>query len=261
MNWNYNDFLTEKLTVIARDLGYNGDILVSDELAFTKAKSYSENTIYFVVKRLTSIITNETETQPIQIICLCEQNSLVNATSILNQFVDENNWKIIETNESNVKAKQEYSKPVVISNFDEVGYGYRSVIYLTGNIFLIRNLLDVETVGITADNKTTTFKPLNFTWSYVMTPNTQQEKSDNLSSSVKSVSVVNIGFSIAFTETDLISSILSVMSGTDTGNKTFTLSFVLKTGGTPITYDMKLISASVNTTQSSIAGLQVGFIR
>ena len=94
-----------------------------------------------------------------------------------------------------------------------------------------------------------------------MTPNTQQERTDNLSSSVKSVSVVNIGFTIAFTETDLISSILGVMSGTDTGNKTFSLSFALKSGGTPVSYDMKLVSASITTTQTTIAGLQVGFIR
>ena len=259
MNWNYNDFLTEKLTVIARDLGYNGEILVSDELAFTKAKSYSENTIYFVVKRLTSIITNETETQPIQIICLCEQNSLVNATSILNQFVDENNWKIIETNESNVKAKQEYSKPVVISNFDEVGFGYRSVIYLTGNIFLIRNLLDVETITITADNKTTTFKPLNFTWSYVMTPNTQQEHGDNLSSSVKTVSVVSVSFSVSPSSNNFLARVINIAKGTTTGNEIFGVSFNF--GSYAISYDMKLIEFSFDTSPNNIGGIRVGFIR
>lgn len=255
MNWNYNDFLTEKLTIIARDLGYNGEILVSDELAFTKAKSYSENTIYFVVKRLTSIITNETETQPIQIICLCEQNSLVNATSILNQFVDENNWKIIETNETNIKAKQEYSKPVVISNFDEVGFGYRSVIYLTGNIFLIRNLLDVETIDING----VSFKPLNFSWNYSMTPNTQQEHGDNLSSSVKTVSVVSVSFSVSPSSNNFLARVINIAKGTTTGNENFEISFNF--GSYEISYDMKLIEFSFDTSPNNIGGIRVGFIR
>ena len=261
MSWNYNDYISQKLLTIANRLDYKGDILVSDELAFAKVKNFLPNTIYVVIKRLSTQLTNETETEPVQIVVFCEQNILVDTQTLFDIFVSENNWQTIDTNDNSIFIKQEYDKPVVISNFNEIGTGYRSILTISGTLLYVKNLLDVKEITITADSKSTTIKPLNFNWAYSMTPDIQQQLNENISSSVKSVSTVNISFAIAFTETDLIDSITKVMSGTDTGNKTFSLSFALKTGATPITYDMKLVSASVNTTQTSIAGLQVGFVK
>ena len=75
--YNYEEFLTRKLNTIKTELGYEDLTLeIATEQAFSKKKNLLPNTVYIVIKYLTADISYGAVAQPIQILCLSEQNIL-----------------------------------------------------------------------------------------------------------------------------------------------------------------------------------------
>lgn len=264
MVFDYESYLTEKLNKIKKDGSFNFDIEVATEQAWVKQKTFKADTVYVVVKRLTSDIQYNSETQPIQLIVLCSgtDDDVNNTKALFDIFVDTYNWNTYTNN--GLYIKQTYTKPVVVSNFNEVGSDYRSVIYLTGTLFLMTNLLDVKQLTITTTKNgvetTENVDALGFTLSYGMSGNTQQLATDNLASTVKSVATLNIAISIPLIDTQYNNIITSVMCGEISGNTNFRLGFAIG-DGTKKYYNMKLTSASISTAPNSIPSLQLGFIK
>lgn len=265
MAYNYELFLIGKLNIIKNQLSLNDEsfnlinIQVATEQAFFKEKSLTPNTIYVVIKYLQSSIEFNTKTQPVQILAMCEQNNIDHARTILDKFANENNF----TNETSgtTFVKHQYTNPVVISNFNEVSYGYRSVIYISGTLYIMENVSDIKELKITVDSTQISVDPLNFTFSYGMTPNTQQISGNYIATSVKSVATASFGMSIPFTTNAFTSKVFSIMDGNVSGNYEFAISFKLGSSNTLYTYSVKLTSANLTTSPNSVPVLQLGFMR
>lgn len=182
MSFNFENYLLQEL---------NSDkVIVMSEQLFAKNGEFDPDKIYVVTKYLTSSIEYGAETQPIQILVLSEQNGLKEAKEIFDAFTVTHNWRA--GTHDGVYVKQQYSSPVVMSNFNEAAYGYRSVLYISATLYIMQNVCDVEKLKI----KDVDIKPLNFNWSYQMTGNTQPVGGDMIASTVKNISTFQATMSI-----------------------------------------------------------------
>lgn len=278
MTFDFERYLTEKLGNIVNVLNFTDEdgnpetvnVIVTEEQLFAKMEKLIPNNIYVVIKYLSSNIEYYTETLPLQLLVLSEQNSFKKAEMIMNKFATDNNWQIIIDDGTHIK--QQYNSPVVLNNFVEVDYGYRSVLYVTGTLFIMENVVDVTDVEID-DEK---LKPLSFNLAYSMSTNTQQTANEEIASSLKTVSTFAITMTIPMrelkTHPGLITNVMKIINETETGNKAFKVSFKCglydrnqesQTYGQtePIIKYMRLISAQIITAPNQVPSLQLGFMK
>lgn len=268
MNFHFEDYILGKLIQIKNNFAFEEDvnIFVSKEQNFAQMDKLTPNTIYVVIKYLSSDIEYYVETMPIQLLVLSEQNSLEKAQMIMNKFAEDNNWKVIE--ENGIYIKQQYNSPVVLNNYVEVSYGYRSVLYVSGTLLYMNDIVDIK--EITIDN--VVYKPLNFNLSYSMSTNTQQLPNEYIANSMKTVSTIAITLSIpmknSFTLVEKVMKILHEVNTYD-GNNAFAISFDVgltkvvdgATVSDPMSLNMRLISAQIITAPNQIPSLQLGFMK
>lgn len=265
MSFNYENYLIRELSVIKNQLdeGNAFMLLIANEQAFTKQKNFDPNTIYIIIKQLASSMEYNATTTPIQLLALCEQNNMEFTQELLTTFTETYNWKA--HTESGTYIKEQYAKPVVLSNFNEVGYGYRSVLYVSGTILTMDNVLDIKDLKINSVD----IQPLSFNISYGMSGNTQQLfGATTLAQTIGSVSTLSIGMTIPLVSNNVTTTILSIISGQTSKNTDFSMSFYVGstsffglTGTTPNTLAFKLQSVSITTAPNQVPALQLAFIR
>ena len=174
MSFNYENFLLQHL---------NSDkVVVLQEQLFAKNGELDPDKIYIITKMLTSTITYGAETQPYQLLILSQQDRLDETQKLLDEFTVKYNFfaEIID----GTFVKHQYSSPVVMSNFNEAAYGYRSVLYVSATLVIMENVIDIENLQIDNIN----IKPLLFALQYSMSGNTQPINKENIASTVKSIS-------------------------------------------------------------------------
>lgn len=250
MNYHYEDFLTEKLNIIKRDLSININIEVYEEQIFVKMREYTPNTIYVVIKYLSSDITLEASMQPIQLMVLSEQNSLELARTLFNEFAARFNWFVDIQN--SIYTKHQYSTPVVLSNYEEISTGYNSMLYISGTLYIMEDVLDVKNLNI----NNVSVPLLSFNMSYSMGGNTQQMPSNNIASTIMDVSTVAFGLTLALKNNPIFGSIFSIINGQINGNFNFNISFAI--GDIDFNFDTKLTSATLNTAPNQVPSMQIG---
>jgi len=254
MNYNFEDFLNTKLVNIARNLNLDVNISVSSEQTFANNKNSDPDTIYIVVKYLTSDIQFNAETAPVQILALSEQDSLDKTKMILNKFSIDNNWQVIIDNGTYIK--QQYTSPVVLSNFNEVGRGMRSVLYITGTLTIMENVLDIKKLEIDGVE----YKPIGFNISYSMSVDTQPVQDKEIATSSKTVSTFAASFTLPMIESDFVNDVLDILDEELQGNENYTVKITFQNEKV-ITKDMKIISAQIITGINQVPSLQVGLLR
>ena len=122
--------------IINNDYDYYCDysIEVTDEQQFSKIELNSSNKIYIVVKFLEASLNFGQIVFPITIQAMSEQDKLDVCYTLLFEFANKYNLRWSKDK----KVGQFYSAPSVLSNFNEVFEGFRSLLYMSGT-FLITN--------------------------------------------------------------------------------------------------------------------------
>ena len=263
MNWNYETKLKEYIAKAVRDVGDVAKDLtfeVAEEQAFVKMEELKPGTIYVVIKYLSTTNTLDATTQPIQILISCEQNSIQASQIVFSKLVESHNFE--EIIENGTYVKQDYREPVVLSNFNQVSYGYRTLMYISATLFIMEDIIDVGGLSIKiGGNNAENVKPINFNIAYSMTPNTQPVPPDRLASSVKSLSTFSLTFSVPLSNKyNFITTLAQIMNGTVSGNTDLNMSFNL--GSVPFTnIPMKVVSIQVVTAINAIPSIQIGLIK
>lgn len=250
--YDYENYIA---TWVARNNNTGHRIIVSNEQAMAKNRTFEPETIYLIVKQLTSTLSFGTQITPVQIICICEENDTEAGRTILNGISALN---FNTHTEGTTFIKEEYSSPVVLSNFNDIGAGYRSVLYVSGTLYIMENVADITNVEI----DDVAVSVVNFSLSYNMSPNTQQKANEYIASSVKSTASMSITFSVPMQSTTLINKIIGIInetSQTGTGNEDFKIEFNI--GATNVIKYMKLINAQIITAPNSVPSIQLGFMR
>ena len=266
--FDYESYLREKLNQIRIARGYDLNIEISSEQAFVKIKTYSPKTIYVVIKKLATTYMYDVLTQPIQLMVLAEQNTLDDTKKLIDEFTNSYNWlnEIIEGESGQYTyIKQQYSNAVVLNNFDEVKWGYRSMLYITGDLVIMENVCDVSATinnvvkrgSILVDNNEV--KPLTFNLAYQMTGNTQPVGESRIAITEKTMSTISIAMSIQMVGSDFLSKVLNISSGNTNGNELFNFSFTFY--NVSFALGLKLSSCQIVTSPNNIPTIQLGFTR
>lgn len=258
---NFNDILREQLYALNSEY----KIIVDDEQAFIKYKDLEPNTIYVLTRKLQNEIQIGIDSQPVQIYILSEQNSLDDAMNIFSLYAKTYNWKTLIV--ENDWLKQQYSEPVVMSNFNTIDYGYRSVLYMSSMLYIMHDVVDLKELTIDGESVTA------ITWdlSYNMSPNTQQLK-EYIAKSVKSTSSLAITITIPSTVSALTEKVIKIMNETDStstdesdslsygGNENFYFDFYLNDYHFEDKV-MKLVSADFGTAVNNAPAIRLGFMK
>ena len=286
MNYDYNELLRSQIYHLKNTYNFQYDIEVDSEQAFLKKKDLNPNTIYVLTKDLQNDLEIGVNTQPVQILILSEQNSLEECKAFFSKFAQTYNFNSSSINYKDsgnvdhyIFVKQQYAEPVVLSNFNTVDYGYRSVLYIACNLYIMDDVVDLHDLKIAVYNDGLhinygDYKALTWNMSYSMTPNTQQTAGTNefISKSVKSVSSLSIAITMPVTESTLITQAFLMMDESD-GTST-DLSDDLSYGGNENFYfdfylgkyhfedlKMKLVSIEYGAAIDNIQTIRLGFMK
>lgn len=256
MSWNYENYLKRQLTILARD--YNVNVEIATEQMFAKIKDPVPNTIYVVIKYLSTSIAFNSTVRPIQILVVSEGNQMTNAKAIFDTFANNFNWQMVIDGQTYVK--QQYSNPVVLSNFNDIGYDFRSVLYMSGTLIEMEDVVDIQNLTITiGENEPEIIKPITFQFQYNTGCDTQPIGGSMISSSVKSVSTFSLMFTIPAQTSTLLRNCVKISSNDQSGNTKFNIAFTLD--GISFNYDCILTSFNFTTSPNNVPALQFGFMR
>lgn len=266
MSWNYENYLKRQLTILARD--YNVNVEIATEQMFAKIKDPVPNTIYVVIKYLSTSIAFNSTVRPIQILVVSEGNQMANAKAIFDTFANDFNWQMVIDGQTYVK--QQYSNPVVLSNFNDIGYDFRSVLYMSGTLIQMDNVVDISTTlenvvyegAISVkigENEPEIIKPITFQFQYNTGCDTQPIGGSMISSSIKSVSTFSLMFTIPAQTSTLLRNCVSISANNQSGNTKFNIIFTLS--GISFNYDCILTSFNFTTSPNNVPALQFGFMR
>ena len=267
MNFHYIDLFLKQLYAVKKRLGVQCEFKVEEEQDFIKRETLDPNTIYIVIKTLQNDIQLNIESQPLQILILSEEGSLEMAKGVFGDFARTYNWKAITVD--GVWVKQEYSEPVVLSNFQTFDAGYRSVLYISAMLYIMKDVIDLHNLKVNNES----IEVISFDMSYVMTPNTQQMTgtSEFISKSVKAVSALTLNITIPAIKYTLMNHVIGILNETDTdpndandsqsfgGNENFNFDFYLG----EIHFEnkkMKLISCNFGTVINDAPAIRLGFV-
>ena len=119
---------------------------ITNEMQFVKSKRKKEDLknnpkqIFIVIKFLPATLNYGQTLVPIIVNAIGEKNRLDVCYNLLLQFAETYN---LQFNEDET-IRQYYQSPVVLSNFNEIGDGYRSLINLSGTFQISENANQVE---------------------------------------------------------------------------------------------------------------------
>lgn len=272
MNFDYNALLRTQLYELKNTLALDDfEFEIDSEQAFLKKKDIKPNVIYVLTRDLQNENQIGVDTQPVQILILSEQNSLDVTKAFFSEFAKTYNWKVYANSTANIWVKQQYSDPVVLSNFNTVDYGYRSVLYISATLYIMYNVVDLKSLYIDDPSKNSPYTVLSFDLAYSMSPNTQQ-MGGYISESKKSVSTLALTITIPVVESTLITKVLAIMNGADNvttdatdslsygGNENFYFDFYLGTYHFE-NKKMKLISADFGAAVNNVPAIRLGFMQ
>lgn len=119
--------------------GYN--FTISNELQFIKEKKKNNpKQIFIVVKFLQATINYGQVLMPILINAIAEKNKMDVCYRLLIEYAETYNLEF--NNDETIK--QYYSSPVVLSNFGEIGDGFRSLLTMSGTFQISENSNDFD---------------------------------------------------------------------------------------------------------------------
>ena len=163
-----------------------------------------DNDILVVYKKLAGAVNGNVKFMPIQFEIYSANNDVNDTMYLFEKFVDE------KSNTSFVLGldhmKQDYNTPVDMTNFLEVGSGFRAYIYVSGTLMITSNISDVKEVRIDG-------KPINYTnvsIAYTAQPSTSKKSGENLQNTMLSNANLQIIIS-GFCNADVFNQQLSLM--------------------------------------------------
>lgn len=127
---------------------------ITNEMQFVKDKKQKEELknnpkkIFIVIKFLPATLNYGQVLMPIIVNAIGEKNKIDVCYNLFIQYAETYNLQF----NSDETIRQYYSSPVVLSNFNEIGDGYRSLINLSGTFQISENANQVDVVY--ADNET-----------------------------------------------------------------------------------------------------------
>lgn len=155
---------------------------------------------------------------PVSVFVISEQDSLDAARSMMQVFVSLNNqvrFSYLNDSDQTRSVYPLYNAPTSTGNFESVGAGLRSVLYMGGVLVVTENALDIESVQIGTGDAPYTFIDIPFIQAQINFSSVQDTQAwygnnDMAQGKVKWGTLV-FGLSMQSANTDFMSTVLSTM--------------------------------------------------
>ena len=250
-NNDYKNWLKDRLVEVKNNLDFNDfNIEVYNEQDYAKNRSIKAKTITIILKFLSDNKVFSAKAQPIQMLAITEENGIGVANSILTKFCDTYNFAIIPNGATYIKHM--YSSPVPLSNFNLIGIGLRTVLYINTTLFILENVIDIKDLKIDGNK----IDAMSATIGYTMSGDSEPFDG-GFAKTEKSFSTFVMTVVVACTKTDFTDKCMKVMNGSseELGNDDFEVSFSIGELGFEMT--MKLTNATFTTAINNVPSLQL----
>lgn len=257
---SYKKWVKNRLVEIKNSLDFNDyNIEVYDEQEYAKKRSIKAKTITVIVKMLPSSLIYQAKTQPIQMLVITEENSISVANSIVTKFCETYNFAV--TTEGTTYTKHIYSTPAVLSNFNLIGIGMRTVLYVNITLIILENVMDINQLKVKVGTMEDYLDllPMSSTIGYTMSGDTQPFDG-GYAQTEKNFATFVMTLNVACIKNDFTEMCIKIMNktSTDKGNETFTFDFYVGDMHFENFY-MKLVGVSISTAVNNVPSLQLSF--
>lgn len=216
--------------------GYN--FTITNEMQFVKNKKNKDELknnpkqIFIVVKFLPATLNYGQVLMPVIVNAIAEKNKLDVCYNLLIQYAETFN---LEFNDDKT-IKQYYSSPVVLSNFNEIGDGFRSLINLSGTFQISENANQVDAYYSDDEEHPILVPAISSTISFdvQLDSNSFYGISDRTKSRAR-VGTVCLNITTYLTDEDLCNKVLKIMLGyneeyPESSDTSFYFNLVFKNG-------------------------------
>lgn len=254
----------QMLEIMQDDLEYykKYNIILSNEQQFIKNKDRTPNSIYIVVKFAPSSLNYGQFVQSITVTALAEQNKFDVCQRLLLEYVSRYHLsEPIYVGDDIIK--QTYTTPAVMSNFNEMDYGYRTLMHFSG-VFLVGENSN-PLIKISWENELGELEEIPFLTSH-WNWNTQLDSQGFYSTNGRTTSEARtgtfvLGFSIFQTSSDFCTKILEMVFDNSLGvNQTFTFTLQFK-NGISRQMDLKCVQVENNQNIGEFPSIVLSFTR
>lgn len=263
--WNYKtykEWLFNRLIEIKNSLDFNDfNIEVFDEQDYAKHRSIKPKTITVVIKFLSSTMVFSVKTQPIQMLVFTEENGLGVANSIITKFTETYNFNVIPDGATYVKHM--YATPAVLSNFNLIGIGLRTVLYVNTTLFILDDVMDITNLQVEISGVNNgdpiDIDMISATIGYTMTGDSQPFSSGH-AITVKNFSTFVMTINVSCVKTPFTQRCVEIMRGNSSGKGNESFVFNFNIGDIAFaSISMKLTGATITTAVNNVPSLQLSF--
>lgn len=257
---NYKEWLKNTLLAVKNSLDFNNyDIEVFNEQDYAKNRSIKPKTITVIVRFNSSDLIFQAKTQSITMLAITEENSISVANSIMTKFCETYNFSV--SNEGTTYIKHMYSTPAVLSNFNLIGIGLRTVLYINTTLFILYNVIDINNLKVKVGSMENYLDliPMSSTIGYTMSGDTQ-DVDGTYAKTVKRVATFVMTLNVACVKNDFTEMCIKIMnmSASEKGNETFLFDFYV--GDLHFeSFSMKMIGCTITTAVNNVPSLQLSF--
>lgn len=253
--FNYEDYLLQQLNEAKASLGLDDyTIRVYSERVFKLPSKPNGSLIAFVIKNLNGSYVYNVKTQPIQIICYTEINTMAHAMQILDLFAKQHNSTSMY-NEDDELIKQDYGTVITLRPMIATEIGFKASLYCFGTYIVSEKLKDIK--NLTYNNEVVNFT--NAGIGYTAVVNTAKISGQEISKSLKQEAGVVLSLTLINDNSTLVKNANSIMLGGASGNTKFTFTFELN--DTSYTQDFIITSATFSTDKENAPTIQITFSR
>jgi len=251
---DYEIWLKNRLIETAKDLGLdNLEFEVCKEQDYSK-KKIVPNKVYVAVKHLTATRVYSSLVQPLQVMVVSEENSLRAAQLVFQKFAAM--YNLFQFKEDNSSYKMQISDPAVLNNFNVIGAGLRSVLFVSISLIILKNICDVDELIINGEQ----IKFIAFTLDYGLSTDTQPFPSSHFVKSVKSVQTLVSTLTIpCLSDTALVKKIQQILNNEISGNENFVVKVKFNNQNNYFTFNMKIINVDFITATNDVPSISIGF--
>lgn len=246
------NWLRNRLIEINKNLEFNLTFEVYEEQNYIKP-NLDKNKISVAIKQLSSVRVYETLVQPIQIMVLSEENSLMYARLVFEKLSEMYNY--FQVKESNNAIKFNISNPAVLQNYNVIGSGLRSVLYVSMSLVILENISDLEELKIDGEN----IKFISSNLGYGASFDTVQKPTKEIAESRKVGGSFNMNIALSCTNTNFITKCLKVMFGDTTVNPYVTANTIkignVTSSGKVLQIQSVSFGAAINDVPTLLVGL------
>jgi len=252
---SYKDTLLNGLNQLLVDFELDYNIQVFDEKSYTN-EVLDPNTITIIIKYLTGTILYTSTVLPIQLMVMTEENSIGIAKMLLESYAQTNNFTSVVI--GNDFVKQAFSTPTVVNNFNSIGLGYRSVMFMNATLTITGSVVDL--INLSIDGVVT--KVINASVSYNADPDNQPFPNSTLNVSVKRFANFTVSIQLPYTDSVFCKKVIDIMRGQVGGNSKFVMQFTFSHAPNVVfSHSMLMVGGVFNTTPGDLPTLQVSFMR